>query len=147
MPLAVIIYSTVTIFRVIVRTNRQIAAQSFSIAGYLSAGNIPSLTSKSICFGKNIIIICLAYLTLTIPVAVEVAAVNVRKENYFHAMVNFATVWTVFCNSFVNSLLYFILFRNIRSKNIYNWLCANKLCLNVKKTQYCVSGPKIVTMK
>jgi hypothetical protein len=27
-------------------------------------------------------------------------------------------------------------------KNIYNWLCANKLCLNVKKTQYCIFSPK-----
>ena len=29
-----------------------------------------------------------------------------------------------------------------RIKNLYNWLCANKLCLNVKLTQYCVFGPK-----
>ena len=55
MPLAVIVYSTGTIFRVIVRTHRQIAAQSFSIAGHLSVGNIPALTSKSIRSGKNII--------------------------------------------------------------------------------------------
>ena len=116
MPLAVIVYSTGKIFRVIIRTHRQIAAQSCSIAGHLSVGNIPSLTSKSIRSWKNIIIICLAYLILTIPVAVEVAAVIVRNDNYFHSMVKFAAVWTVFCKSFVNSLLYLILYRNIRSK-------------------------------
>ena len=115
-PLPVIVYTTGTIFRVIVRTHRQIAAQSFSIAGHLSVGNIPSLTSKSIRSGKNIVIICLAYLILTIPVIIEVAAVIVGKEKYFPSMVKFAAVWTVFCNSFVNSLLYLILFRNIRSK-------------------------------
>ena len=115
-PLAIIVYSTGTIFRVIVRTHRQIAAQSNSIAGHLSVGNIPSLTSKSIRSGKNVIIICLAYLILTIPVAVEIAVVIVRKEKYVPSMVKFADVWTVFCNSFVNSLLYLILFRNIRSK-------------------------------
>ncbi len=118
MPLAVIVYSTGTIFRVIVRTHRQIAAQSNSIAGHLSVGNIPSLTSKSIRSGKNVIIIFLAYLILTIPVAVEVAAVIVGKEKYVHSMVKFAAVWTVFYNSFVNSLLYLILFRNIRSKTL-----------------------------
>ena len=31
---------------------------------------------------------------------------------------------------------------NHELKNIYNWLCANKLCLNVKKTQYCIFSPK-----
>ena len=31
---------------------------------------------------------------------------------------------------------------NHELKNIYNWLCANKLCLNVKKTQYCIFNPK-----
>ena len=31
---------------------------------------------------------------------------------------------------------------NHKLKNIYNWLCAQKLCLNVKKTQYCVFSPK-----
>ena len=31
---------------------------------------------------------------------------------------------------------------NHELKNIYNWLCGNKLCLNVKKTQYCIFSPK-----
>ena len=30
---------------------------------------------------------------------------------------------------------------NHELKNIYNWLCANKLCLNVKKIQYCIFSP------
>ena len=117
-PLAVIVYSTGNIFRVIVRTHREIAAQSCSIAGHLVVGNIPSFTAKCIRSGKKITIICLAYLILTIPVAAEVAAVIVLKENNFHSMVTFAAVWTVFGNTFVNSLLYLILFRNIRSKTL-----------------------------
>ena len=31
---------------------------------------------------------------------------------------------------------------NPELSKIYNWLCANKLCLNVKKTHYCVFNPK-----
>ena len=31
---------------------------------------------------------------------------------------------------------------NHELKNIYNCLCANKLCLNLKKTQYCIFSPK-----
>ena len=30
---------------------------------------------------------------------------------------------------------------NQELKQIYDWLCANKLCLNVKKTHFCVFGP------
>ena len=82
LPLAVIVYATATIFRVIVRTHRQIAAQTNSIGGHVNLGNIPSLTSKSIRSGRNVlIIICLAYLVLTIPAAVYVTAVIVWKEN------------------------------------------------------------------
>ena len=114
--LVVIVISTGTIFRVIVQTHRQIATQTNSIAGHISVENMPSLTVKSIRSGRNVLIVCLAYILLTIPISVEVMFVIVGMENYVSPFVNFAAVWTLFCNSFVNSLLYLLLFRNIRSK-------------------------------
>ena len=116
LPLSVIVYATATIFRVIVRTHRQIAAQANSIGGHIDLGNIPSLTSKSIRSGKDVLIICLAYLVLTILAAIYITAISVGKGNDMPAYFQFVAVWTVFCNSFVNSFFYLFLFRNVRTK-------------------------------
>ena len=116
LPVSVIAYATATIFRVIVRTHRQIAAQTNSIGGHIDLGNIPSLTSKSIRSGKNVLIICLAYIVLTIPVAVYIAALVAGKENDVPPSFQFVAVWTVFCNSFINSFFYLFLFRYVRTK-------------------------------
>ena len=61
LPLSVIVYATGTLFRVIHRTHRQIAAQTISIGGHIHfIGNITCLTSKSNRSGRNILIICLS---------------------------------------------------------------------------------------
>ena len=116
LPLSEIVYATATIFRVIVRTHRQIAAQTNSIGGHIDLGNIPSLTSKSIRFGKNVLIICLAYIVLTIPAAVYTTAVIVLKGTDVPPSFQFVATWTLFCNSFVTSFFYLFLFRNVRTK-------------------------------
>ena len=116
LPVSVIVYATATIFRVIVRTHRQIAAQTNSIGGHIDLGNIPSLTSKSIRSGRNILIICLAYVVLTIPVAIYLIAAVVGVADDVPPSFEFVAVWAVFCNSFVNSFLYLFLFRYVRSK-------------------------------
>ena len=114
--LPVIVYATATIFRVIVRTHRQIAAQTNSIGGHIDLVNIPSLTSKSIRSGRNILIICLAYVVLTIPVAIYLIAAVVGEAHDVPPSFEFVAIWAVFCNSFVNSCLYLFLFRYVRSK-------------------------------
>ena len=101
--LPVIVYATATIFRVIVRTHRQIAAQTNSTGGHIDLKNIPSLNSKSIRSGKNVLIICLAYIVLSIPAAVYITAVSVGKGNDMPAYFQFVAV-------------YLFLFRNVRSK-------------------------------
>ena len=116
LPLYVIVYSTATIFHVLVRTHRQIATQANSIGGHIDLGNIPSLTSKSICSGKNVLIICLAYIVITIPSAVYTTAVIVLQGNDMPPSFQFVATWTLFCNSFVNSFVYLFLFRCVRSK-------------------------------
>ena len=129
LPLTGVVYATSKIFCAIARTHRQIAAQTNSIGGHIDfLGNIPSLTSKSIRSGRNVLIICLAYLVLTIPAAAYVVAGIMGKSYNAPPLLKFVAVWIVFCNSFVNSLLYLFLFRHVRSKamNIFRDLC--KLC-------------------
>ena len=117
MPLSGIVFATTRIFVTILRTHRQIAAQNNSIGGHADfVTNIPSLTTKAIRSGRNVLIICLAYLVLTIPAAVYVVAIIMGKEHEVPSLFKFAAVWIVFCNSFVNSLLYLLLFRFVRTK-------------------------------
>ena len=117
-PIALIVYANVRIFVVIVRTHRRIAAQTNSIGGHVPfVANIPSLTSRSIRSGRNVLILCLTYFLLTIPAGVTMIAAIVKGANYdWPASFKFLSVWTVCCNTFLNSLLYVSLFRTVRSK-------------------------------
>ena len=117
LPLTVTTYATSRIFCVIVRTHRQIAAQTNSIRGHIDVvGNIPSLTSRSIRSGRNVLIICLADLILTIPAVIRNITIIIWKENDLPDSFKFFAIWALYSNTFVNSLLYLILFRQVRSK-------------------------------
>ncbi|KAK2183242.1 hypothetical protein NP493_319g05021 [Ridgeia piscesae] len=119
LPQVIIVYSTVRIFNAILRTHRQIAALSNSIEGHRDfIGNIPTLTFKSIRSGRNVLIICLVYVLLTIPAAVYTIAVITHMENRLPANVQFFSIWILFCHTFVSSLFYLVLFRCIRRKAI-----------------------------
>ena len=117
LPLVLIVYSTVRIFSVIKRTHQQIAALSNSIGGRDVFGRtIPSLTSLALRSGSNVLIICLAYVILTIPIAIHTTALVLGMKSRLPASFQFFAIWTIFSNTFVNSLLYLFLFQNVRSK-------------------------------
>ena len=100
--------------RAIVRTHRQITSQRNSIAGHIDfVGNLPSLTSQSIRSGRNVLIMDLAYIFLTIPAAVYATTVIARKENDVTPSSQFVAAWTgpVIRLSIVFDL---ILFRYVR---------------------------------
>jgi len=116
-PLVVIAYATTRMFCAIVRTHLQMTAQVHSIGGHHGpvAAN-PSLAVQSIRSGRNVLLICLAVLVLTVPmilygVAVAMWGINVMSPSY-----GFLAYWISLCNTFDNSLLYLILFRSIRRK-------------------------------
>ena len=117
MPIALKVCATATIFHVIIRTHRQIAEQSNSISAHIEA-NALSLTSKSIRSGKNVLIVCLVDLVLGIPLTVYIAGVLLGKENAISSSVKFASVWTMFVSTFVNSFLYLLLFQSVRRRTI-----------------------------
>ena len=132
-PVVVIVYATARIFCVIVRTHRNITSQVGSIGGeVVQALNMPALTLKSIRSGKNVLIICLAYLILTIPMAVDVFAIVIQKDMYLPSWYGFAAVWILMCNSSVNCILYLVLFRSVRrnaTAMISTWVNCIRQCL------------------
>ena len=85
-PVLVMVYATSRIICVVVRTHRQTALQVSTIGGENSVSeNVPSVTMKSLRSGKNILLICLAYVVLTIPMIIDVIAAMTRSEEYLPA--------------------------------------------------------------
>ena len=118
-PVITTIYATAQIFRAIVRTHRQITSQDNSIGGeIIGSGNIESLTLKSIRSGRNVLILCSVYVILPIPVCVVVIADSIGKLNSLPQWYQFIAAWISVCNTSVNSLIYVVLFRNVRSKTV-----------------------------
>ena len=117
LPLIVMVYATARIFLVIVRANRQITAQVNSIGGQFGVvGNSASLTLQSIRSGRNVLLVCLGFVMLTVPIVVLLIMRFTGVISNLPLSYIFAAVWLAMCNSFLNSLLYLILFRGVRKK-------------------------------
>ena len=120
-PAVVTIYATTKIICVIVRTHHQMTSQINSISGL--SGNTYSLTLKTIRSGKNILLICLAFLILTLPIGFYLIALILEFQDKLPSSFPFLANWIFVCNSSVNSFLYLVLFRSVRIKTaemLYN---------------------------
>ena len=116
-PLVAIVYCTTRIFLVILRTHRQITAQVNSIGGENgSQATVPSLTFKAIRSGRNVLIVCLAFILLTIPFCVFAALSPFGLTKHWSSLYKFAAAWIVLSNSFINSFIYIVMFRSVRAK-------------------------------
>ena len=116
LPILLIVYGTIRIVIVVVRTHRQISALEHSVGGGNSSiGNTGFVTAQAIRSSKNIIIICVVSLLLNTPV-LTYAARRSGTSASVSGMLNFACVWLYEANTFVNSLLYLVLFRSVRQK-------------------------------
>ena len=116
-PLVAIVYCTTRIFLVILRTHRQITAQVNSIGGENgSQATVPSLTFKAIRSGRNVLIVCLAFIVLTIPFCVFAALSAFGMTKHWSHMYKFTATLIVFSSSFINSFIYIVLFRSVRAK-------------------------------
>ena len=90
-PLVAIVYCTTRIFLVILRTHRQITAQVNSIGGENgSQATVPSLTFKSIRSGRNVLIVCLAFIVLTIPFCAFAALSPFYLTEHWSSLYKFA---------------------------------------------------------
>ena len=111
------IYSTARIVFAILRTHRQITAQVISLGGESnSVASIPSLTLKTARSGRNVLIICLAFVVLTSPFILHAAMSLMGMRYVFPVWFNFFVIWTFLSNTFVNSLIYIFVFRGVRDK-------------------------------
>ena len=129
-PAVAIVYCTTRIFLAIFRTHRQITAQVNSIGGQSGAlANTPSLTLKSIRSGRNVLIICLAFLILTIPFAVYFLMYTFELDTHLPSSYTFVATWILLSNSSVNSLLYIVLFRSVREKTVHMLRGVCEMCM------------------
>ena len=119
LPVSLIIYGTVRMFLVVVRTHRKISALEQSVTvGNGSIGNTGFVTMQAIRSSKNVIIICIVSLLLnTLPIAYMV--LREITGNPISGAFNFASMWLFESNTFVNSLLYLVLFKSVRQNVVH----------------------------
>ena len=119
LPVVITVYATARIFGVIVRTHLQITSQVNSLVGGRDANeNISSVTLKSLRSGRNVLLMCLSYVILTIPLFVHVVANVIGGKYRLPSPFQFIAIWVLTCNSSVNSIIYLVLFRSVRGKTV-----------------------------
>ena len=128
-PVVVLVYATTRIFIVVVRTHASITAQVHALDG--GAGSSGLVTIKAIRTSKNVLIICFAELVLTIPLTVFALSRHLVGNQVTTEYFKFAAFWLFASTSFVNSVLYLIIYRSVRRKtlrlfvNLYQFFCGN----------------------
>ena len=128
MPAIATVYATTKIVCVIVRTHHQMTSQVNSING--CNGNTSSFTLKALRSDKNVFLICLAFFILALPLGFYLIALILEFQDKLPSSCPFVTNWIFVCNSSVNSLLYLLLFRSVRSKTVeklHNCCCLSCL--------------------
>ena len=116
-PLVAIVYATTKIISVIVQTHLQMSALANSIGGYNNVNGLGvSLTRQSIRSCKNVLVICVAVLVLSVPLVCYSVAVSLWGYECLPVSFGFTVFWIAMCNSFVNSLIYLVLYRSVRRK-------------------------------
>ena len=116
-PVIIILYATVRILCVIIRTHLQIASQVNSIGGQIGvSATLTSVTLKSLRSGRNVLIICASYVILAIPFAVHACAALLGSGTILPDYYTFVAIWIMMCGTSINSLVYLIYFRDVRRK-------------------------------
>ena len=119
LPLIVVIVVTTGIFFTIVRTHHQLTERTTSTGVHVDfIGKITALTTKSIRSARNVLVISLAYIILTVPVVVSISAAVFAKTDVLPVSFQFYAVWAMLSNTFVNGLLYLVLFPPVRGKAV-----------------------------
>ena len=118
-PVSGLVLSTTRIFRAILRTHRQITAQVVSIGGENdNVAPVESLTVKSIRSGRNVLIVCLALVVLTIPYFIQAIVTLLGARDSLPSWYRFGATWMFVSNTFINSFIYLVVFRSVRDKII-----------------------------
>ena len=115
--LIAITYATVNILLVIFRTHLHMTSQVHSIGGNsaVTATDV-SLTLMTIRSGRNVLIMCAVTVILTIPLITYGAALSIYGGVGLWPSFGFTATWIAVCNTFVNSVLYLLIFCSVRTK-------------------------------
>ena len=130
-PAAVLVYATARIFIVVARTQRAISNQIHTV-DHNYTGSEGLVTLKAIRSAKNVLIICLVSVLFTLPLLAAAILHNITHNQQLAAAVGFTSFWFFKCNSFMNSVLYLVLYRSVRKKvklvllSLYQCLRCNK---------------------
>ena len=114
LPGAVLVYATVRIFIVVVRTHISLTAQVHPIGG--GAGSAGLVTLQAIRSGRNVLVICAVSVVLTLPLVAFALLRNTIGNHKINTVFSFSAMWLFSCNSFMNSFLYLTLYRSLRQK-------------------------------
>ena len=119
LPITLMVYANVRMFIVVVRTKRQVAAESFEIVAgsngcVLQQHTLSMSLVRSVRSSRNIIIICSVFVSI-MTLELMVAFTVPLQERQEQSSAQVAIVWLVFNNSLINSLLYIVLHRSVRS--------------------------------
>ena len=116
LPVSVLVYGTLRIFIVVMRTHRQILALENSVAvGENSFGNTGFVTFQAIRSSSNMFIIYVVSLILDTPIIVF-ALLDTLTGTHIPHVFSFVSAWLFQTNTFINSLLYLVLFKCVRKK-------------------------------
>ena len=111
-PIVALFYSTTRIFIVVVRAHTSMLAQVHAIEG--SAGTTGQVTLQAVRSARNILLICFASFSLTVPVVLQ-GSLTFAGYGMPHIL-RFASIWLFGCNTFTNSMLYVVLHSSLRKK-------------------------------
>ena len=119
LPVSLLVYGTLRIFIVVMRPHRQILALENSVAvGENSIGNTSFVTFQAMRSSRNVFVICVVSLILDTPVIVY-AVLDTLTGTHIPHMFSFVTAWLFQSNTFMNSLLYLVLFKCVRRKVVH----------------------------
>ena len=118
-PEVALIVATAMMFVIVLRAHRQICAQIRSIGGQGATENTGLVTVQTIRSAKNIIIICVVSIALSAPLFAFAVLRHAIKDYQVSQRYRFIDVWLYNSNTFMNGLLYLVLYRSVRNKIVH----------------------------
>ena len=119
LPVSILVYGTLRIYVVVMRTHRQIWALENSVAvGDNSIGNTSFVTFHAIRSSRNVVVMCVVSLILDIPIIVY-AVLDTLTGTHIPHVFSFVSAWLFKSNTFMNSLLYLVLFKCVHKKLVH----------------------------
>ena len=119
LPVGVIVYATVRICIVVLRTHRQISAQAQSIVmGSEAVGNPGFVTAQAIRSSRNVLVICSVSFIMNTPIFIFALSRYLTGYEISHP-VPCISLWIFESNTFVNGLLYLLMYQSVRQKAVH----------------------------